>query len=278
MLTFLAGLALAVAPDLDKLSAAARGTTGVAIVHVETGHRLALHGADRFPMQSVFKLPIAIEVLAEIDAGKLALDQKVDLVASDRRGGIARGLGEQIPTTVTVRSLLEHMIEESDNTACDKLLALVGGPATVATRMKTLGLPEIVVDRSEQELGDGKPGNLATPEAMARLLEKLVRAELGLSKEGAAMLDDLLAHTVPGEHRLKAGLPPGTALRHKTGTGGSRKGVTEATNDVGVVTLPDGTHLAIVVFVHDARGDEAARERTIAEIARGAYGWAAADR
>jgi beta-lactamase class A len=48
-------------------------------------------------------------------------------------------------------------------------------------------------------------------------------------------------------------------------------------SDVGTVTLPDGRHLAIAVFVKDSTADEATREATIANIARACRDrWAAA--
>jgi beta-lactamase class A len=44
-----------------------------------------------------------------------------------------------------------------------------------------------------------------------------------------------------------------------------------ATNHIGIITLPDGRHLAIAVFVKDSPADEATREATIAKIARAAF-------
>jgi beta-lactamase class A len=70
---------------------------------------------------------------------------------------------------------------------------------------------------------------------------------------------------------LKGLLPPGTVVAHKTGTDGTFGGLTRATNDIGIITLPDGRHLAIAVFVRDSTADEATRERTIAAAARAAY-------
>jgi beta-lactamase class A len=48
-------------------------------------------------------------------------------------------------------------------------------------------------------------------------------------------------------------------------------GVTAATNDVGVVTLPDGQRVAVAVFVSGSPADEATRERAIADVALAAY-------
>jgi beta-lactamase class A len=267
---------LALAIDLVTLAAPARGTVGIVAVHLETGHRVGLHENDLFPLESVFKLPVAIEVLAQVDAGRLALDQPVALVEADRRGGMGPALA--VPARTTVGALLEEMLVRSDNTACDKLLALVGGPAVVGARMKALGLPEIAIVHTEKELAAGKGGNVATPAALAELVGKLARAELGLAPPRQALLRALLGRVETGTARLKAGLPSGAALEHKTGTGPVRQGLSEATNDVGLVTLPDGTHLALAVFVRDARADEATRERTIADVARAAVTWATADR
>jgi hypothetical protein len=84
-------------------------------------------------MQSVFKLPVAIEVLREIDEKKLALSRVVALAAADARHGPAGTMA--VPATKTVRELLEAMIVNSDNVACDKLLSLVGGPRAVDARL-----------------------------------------------------------------------------------------------------------------------------------------------
>jgi beta-lactamase class A len=73
---------------------------------------------------------------------------------------------------------------------------------------------------------------------------------------------------------MKAGLPAGTIVMHKTGTSGVKDGVASATNDIGLITLPDGRRLALAVFVTDSKADEATRDAVIASIAKAAY-WAA---
>jgi beta-lactamase class A len=71
--------------------------------------------------------------------------------------------------------------------------------------------------------------------------------------------------------RLKGRLPAGTEVAHKTGSSGSRDGVSAATNDVGIITLPDGRHLAIAVFLRDSRAAAEARDAAIAKAARAAW-------
>lgn len=71
--------------------------------------------------------------------------------------------------------------------------------------------------------------------------------------------------------RIKGLLPNGTVVAHKTGTSSTVNGVTAATNDVGLVTLPNGQHLAIAVFVSDSQATDVIREEVIAKVARAAW-------
>jgi beta-lactamase class A len=71
--------------------------------------------------------------------------------------------------------------------------------------------------------------------------------------------------------RLEGDLPSGTRVAHKSGTSGVDNGVAHATNDIGLVPLPDRRRIAIAVFVTDSTADEATREQVIARIARAVY-------
>ncbi|MGB7641454.1 MAG: serine hydrolase, partial [Terriglobales bacterium] len=85
---------------------------------------------------------------------------------------------------------------------------------------------------------------------------------------------DLLLSWMEGSaqtDRLQADLPPGTRVAHKSGTSDVDNGLAHATNDIGLITLPDGRRLAIAVFITDSRADEPTRKKVIARIARAAY-------
>ena len=81
-----------------------------------------------------------------------------------------------------------------------------------------------------------------------------------------------MTESIPGAKRLKGELLAGTVVAHKTG--GTQNGITSATNDIGIITLPNGTHLAVAAFVSDSSADEATRESVIARIAKAAWDWA----
>ena len=63
-------------------------------------------------------------------------------------------------------------------------------------------------------------------------------------------------------------MPKTAVVAHKTGSSGSNNGITAATNDIGIVTLPNGQHLAIAVYVSDSPTDLVTREKVIAQIAK----------
>jgi beta-lactamase class A len=81
-----------------------------------------------------------------------------------------------------------------------------------------------------------------------------------------------MKNTPTGPNRLKGLLPKGTPVAHKTGTTGSTEGINAGTNDVGIITLPDGKgHLAIAVFVKGSNQAADIREKAIAQTARMCY-------
>ncbi|MGB8507321.1 MAG: class A beta-lactamase, partial [Pyrinomonadaceae bacterium] len=246
------------------------------VMLVETGESVAFNGAQLFPMQSVYKLPIAMAVLHQVDGGALKLEQKIsveksDFVASGQRSPIRDAHPRGVE--MSVGELLDFMVKESDGTACDVLLRILGGPEKVTEYLRESGLPDINVVSYEKELGrDVKVQyqNSATPESMLRLLRMLQEGR-GMSASSRSLLLEIMTKSVPGPRRIKGLLPADASVAHKTGTSGTANGLTSATNDVGLITLPDGRHLAIAVFVSDTKTDEATREGVIAKIARASW-------
>src|SRR6476659_4176912 len=153
-LVFASGPDLSLLEDkIDRIISHSRGTIGVSLIQVESGATLSVRGDERFPMASVYKLPIAIELLTQVSAGTLSLDRPIALAPSDIRACCT--LSRRHPrggVTVTAGELLELMIAESDNTASDAVLKLVGGPPVVERRMRALGFHTINVDRYEGDI------------------------------------------------------------------------------------------------------------------------------
>jgi beta-lactamase class A len=266
----------ALAARFAEIAARTPGTVGVSAVLLGTGQRASFHGQQRFPMQSVYKFPIAMAVLREVDRGSLRLEQAVavakdDLVPPALHSPI-RDLHPQ-GVSLSLRELLRFAVAESDGTASDVLLRIVGGPSRVSAYLRGLGIRDVVVASSEMEMArDSKAQyrNWATADAAVALLAAF-DAGKGLSAESHALLERWMISTSTGPARIKGLLPSGAIVAHKTGTSGTENGITAATNDIGIVALPDGRRFAIAAFVSESTADQSVRERVIAEIARAAW-------
>ena len=250
------------------------GRVGVTATILETGESVSLSGGERFPMQSVYKLPIGMAIFSRIDAGKIKLDQKVRIEKSDFLKFSVALSSEKYKDAIElpVEELLKLMAE-SDNTASDALLKLIGGSEAVIKYLDALKIKQVVVANYEREMhADSKLQyrNYATPQAAVKLLRAL-NERRGISPDSQARLLKFMIESPTGRKRLKALLPADAIVAHKTGTSGTRNNLTAATNDIGIITLPNGKHLAIAVFVADSAADETTRERTIAEITRAAW-------
>ncbi|MGJ5814718.1 class A beta-lactamase [Paludibaculum fermentans] len=263
--------------DFEHIARQTEGKLGMAAEIVETGSRLDFHSTDRFPMQSVYKFPIAMAVLQQVDQGRLRLDQSIRVEKADLIGGRQRSpIRDMHPDggfNMSLRDLLRYAVSESDGSASDVLLRVIGGASKVQNMLKGLGIQGIKVVDTEKSLGSNNQvqyRNWAQPEAMVQLL-KLFQQGKGLSKASRALLLQWMTETETGLKRLKGNLPPGTVVAHKTGTSNTVNGVTAATNDVGLITLPNGQHLAIAVFVMDSPLSQDTRERAIAAFARLAF-------
>ena len=262
--------------QIEQIAADAKGRVGVAAVVLETGESVVLNAKERFPMQSVYKFPIGMAILRQIDAGKIKLDQPIQVKKSDFVKKTMRSpLRDANPNgaNVTVGELLRLAVSESDGTASDVLLDLAGGAAGVGKYFKEIEVGEMIVANPEKEIGadwETQYRNWASPDGAIQLLRAL-HERRGLSEASRARLIKLMTETPTGLNRLKKLLPEGTIVAHKTGTSGSRNGVTAATNDIGIVTLPNGKHFAIAVFVSDSPADEATREAVIAKIAKAVW-------
>ena len=259
--------------QIEQIAAAAKGRVGVAAVVLETGATVSLNSHDRFPMQSVYKLPIGMAVVKQVDAGKTKLDQKVSVTKKDFvRAGQHSPIRDKYPngTEITVNELLRYAISESDGTASDVLMKLAGGPGAIQAYLTELKITDLTVLNTEKEIGqdwETQYRNWASPEAAVALLRAL-HERRGLSESAHDLLLEFMIESTPGPKRLKGLLPAGTIVAHKTGTSGTENGITAATNDIGIITLPNGKHLAIAVFVSDSPADEATREGVIAKIAK----------
>lgn len=294
------------ADELARLAPISGGTVGVAAVHLETGREVYLNADVPFPMASVYKIPIAVQLLTLVDRGERSLSDMVELERQDLHpgSGTLSALFDDPGVVLSLHNLMELMLLISDNSATDITLRMAGGGAAVTERVRALGVQGIRVDRPTSLLIGDYGGVEGAPEdgrispemwreltsavgsdtrvaARARFADdprdtstprgmasllRLVWEGKAVGPESTELLLDALERVQTGTARIKGMLPPGIDVAHKTGSLGG------TTNDAGIIYLPgDAGHVVTVVFVKDSEADTEDREEAIAQISRAIY-------
>lgn len=287
---------------IEDLSQKLAGHIGVAAQAIGSGELITINGDEPFVMASTFKVATAVAVLDLVDKGQLKLNDLIDVPLESMVVGpnpiainfIHPGI------KLSIANLIEPMITESDNTAADICLKIVGGPASVTQMLRRIEISEQRVDRdcaeilrdfyglpdkayvsvaaaayakdptlasrqSDRNLEFEKdPRDQSTPKAMLELLLAIDSGKV-LSQASREFLLASMSRTRTGAGRLKGLLPKGTPVAHKTGTIGG------VANDVGFIRLPDGRRIAVAIFTKNSTTSEADRDRAIAEIGRTLY-------
>jgi beta-lactamase class A len=228
------------------------------------------------PMQSVFKLPLALTVLHHVEQGAFSLDQPVRFLPQDRILPHAYSpLQDQYPDAgvdVPLHELLRLAVSLSDNVAADILLRIAGGTKAVNAYIASLGISGFHLRDNEAVLHrevSAQYRNWFEPAGAVQLLRKM-SDNSPLTREHT---DLLVVWMTPSDrtNRLDGDLPIGVRVAHKSGTSDVDDGVAHATNDIGLIPLTDGRRIAVAVFVTDSTADLATREKVIARIGRAVY-------
>ncbi len=290
----------------SALSREVQGFDGRVGVCVQSNAKTTcLRGDETFSLQSVVKLMVGVAMADSVDKGRHRFDEPVTVQKKDLAlyvQPIAELVGESGYRT-TIGDLVRRAIIDSDSAATDILIAKLGGPATVQAVLKAKGVSGIRIDRDERHLQTEIVGltwrpeyvdaalldraiaavpkekraqafakyqvdvrDTSTPRGMTSFLFRLVKGEL-ISKSSTSFILQAMSECKTFPDRLKAGVNSGWQISHKTGTSGSWDGVTAATNDVGILTAPDGSQIHVAVFIADSRRTSAERGELMAKIA-----------
>lgn len=253
----------------------ARGRVGIAAVDLDGGGQVLINADQPFPMASTAKIAIAATYLAQVEDGKRTLDEQFPMLIPVRQPASEWGPVAKVRegSVLSAQGLMELSITRSDNEATDALLRAVGGPRAVNNWLSVHGIAGQRLDGDIATLvrDDGRVDpartlavpTTSTPRAMIALLAAIDRGN-ALSPKSRAVLLDTMTRTVTGSRRIRAGLPEGTLFAHKTGT------LKDVTCDVGIVRLPDGRHLAMVMYFAGPDG-HAVHGRMMAQAAQVLY-------
>ncbi len=264
-----------------------------------------VNGSQRFSLQSVIKMLAGVATLDAVDRRGWHLDETIVVRKRDLSlyvQPIAKLVTKDgYPTSLA--DLIRRATVDSDSAAGDILIRRLGGPRAVQAYLDRNRVADVRLDRDERDLQTEIVGlkwkaayldpevldhdiaavpksrrdaawerylkdvrDTATPLGMADFLYRLAGEKL-LSPASSRFMFRVMTETLTAPDRLKAGVPAGWTLGHKTGTSGGWNGRTVATNDVGILKAPDGTMISIAVFVGDSRATGEARAALIAKLA-----------
>jgi beta-lactamase class A len=226
--------------QLNLLSTRAPGNVGIIVKDLTTGLSTGVNESANMPAASTIKIPVMVEVFRQMAAGNFDLNRQVTLQRPDRDDGWGDLVYSHLGNRYSVANLLRLMITESDNTATNMLIRLVGR-AHINQTMASLGLRQTRL--ADYIRSDGDIRSLRTsPLDMSRLLERMAHDELVDEWSSRAMIAILTGQRHNG--LLPEPLPAGTRIAHKTGT------LHDTLNDVGIVYLNNSPYIIAVLTTH----------------------------
>ncbi|HYC67460.1 class A beta-lactamase [Brevundimonas sp.] len=251
--------------DLSPLERDNGGRLGFVAHDTGSGRRLAWRGEERFVYCSTFKMYLAAATFLRVQAGEERLDRQIPVTAEDMVNH-APLTEPAIGRSLSVEALMKGAVEVSDNPAANLLLKALGGLEAMRAFYRSLGDDSTTVDRFEPTMNrlDGDKDTITPLRSAANINRLLIDADTPLSAANKALLLRWMTDTPTGQARLKAGVPAGWTVAHKTGTGGYGP-----TNDIGVLYPPVGAPVIVAAYYHAAASGPAARhEAVIADAAR----------
>lgn len=241
--------------EVDGMRDVLRDGDSVYIRDVKSGRVLGQHETVQVPAASLIKLFVMVESFKAFRDGRIQREAYHSVSRQDMVGGAGHlqhgGEGRQISWLDLVRC----MIQDSDNTATNILIRMLGMAAVNQTALQ-LGCHSTVLARLMMDTAAVRRGvdNLTTARDVGRLLA-LLHAGSCVDRESDREMVGLLAgQSVP--HKLGAGLPGVAKIVHKTGEIALR-GMERIESDAGIIAGPGGEIVMVVI----SRGSDADVQR-----------------
>lgn len=259
--------------ELTAIADSAKGDVGIALIY--DGDTLTVNNDAIYPMMSVFKLHQAVALCRMFEENGTSLDSVMTLRRSELDPHtwspmLKDHTGEEI--SLPMRRLLEYTLIESDNNASNEMFVRLMSPAacdSVIAGIIPRGSFEIRFNEAEMQTDHSRAySNRTSPLGAAILIDRLFTDTL-VGKSYQDFIKSTLLRCQTGPDKISAALSEteGITIGHKTGSGyRDENGRLAASNDVAFISLPDGRHYALAVFVKDFDGTDAEAAATIARV------------
>lgn len=254
------------------------GEIGIALI-TDDGALLTVNNEDKYSLMSVFKLHQAISLCHLFEKRGISLDTVINLNLKKLNLDtwspvLEEHSGEWLQ--ISVREMLRYTLTQSDNNLSNYLFDSIQSVSDADKFMATI-MPRDCFKMAVTEAQIWSDHSLSfenhsSPLAVAILLEKLFNENI-ISPEHKEFICTTLAECKTGD-RIGAPLAgrDSITVAHKTGSGYRYdSGRLMAHNDAAYITLPDGSHYTLVVFVKDFGGTNQEAGQAISHISEIIY-------
>lgn len=253
-----------------------QATVGVALI-VDGKDTLTVNNDFHYPTQSTYKFHLALTVLDYMHRNNVPLEHKIFIKKEDLLPDTHSPIRDKFPdgdVELSLAEIFRYTVSLSDNNGCDILFRFVGGTEAVDKYIRGLGFEEFAIAATEEEMHgpwEVQYTNWSTPYTAACVLETFRTKDI-LPTEFRKFLWQTMVETPTGINKIKALLPEGTVIAHKTGSSfRNSDGLNAAENDIAIIQLPDGRQYSLVVFVADSMEDSDTNCKIIADISKAVY-------
>ena len=220
---------------------------------------VSVNGATQHASASMIKLVVLAALLDKVAAGQIDLAAQVEVTSSD----IVSGTGtvqDDGPGTYELQELARRMIADSDNTATNVIVDLIGMDA-VNEEASKLGLTGTVMARKMMDMVAADQGmrNRMTSDDAATILNLIASGKLVNEQMSELAMSFLLQQTINAG--LTDAIPAGVQVAHKTGE------LIQAEHDGGIVLA---AHPYVLVVMTEGI-DNYLGVSVIADVSRAVY-------
>lgn len=256
--------------QLNGLLEQAGGTWGIVIENLVTNERLSRNEDQRFFAASLIKVPIMAAVFAEAYNGKFAFADKITLRQEELVGGSGVLQHMSPGLEISVWDLVTLMIIQSDNTATNMMIDLVG-KESIREMMRKTGMNnsqfynKLMIIPAElegyNEVTAGDMANHLRLMAAGKIISyNSCLQMIGIMKR-QQIQQSLPLYLPDPDHEVIGGLPR-WELAHKTGT------VTNIEHDTGILYVGD---TAVILSILSKNVEANTARQTIGRIAELVY-------
>ncbi|NEP17257.1 MAG: serine hydrolase [Leptolyngbya sp. SIO4C1] len=221
----------------------------VYFLDLDTGKYVDLAGQQAAPAASTIKLPILVAFFQEVDAGRIPIEQTLVMQADQVAGGSGDMQGQPPGTQYTALEVATQMIVNSDNTATNMMIDLLGGPEALNQKFTSWGLSSTLI---RSPLPDLEGTNTTSAQDLVKVISWLHRGEL-LSLRSRDRALTILQRTY-NKGLIPSGIETEAVIYNKTGD------IAAVLADVALVDLPNGKRYALATLVQRPDNDGRAGE------------------